>query len=351
MVKVQRSHRVTLRDVAAKVGVSPKTVSNVVNSQGWVSEPVRNAVLAAIEELGYHPNFAARQLRSGTSGMIALVVPNLREPYFAEFASSFVAAAQSRGLTVLVSQSDGNRDRECAAIEGHSLPGLDGIVLSPLELTAADLRVRRSNAPLVLIGEYGEALLGEGVPHVGIDNVAAARAATAHLISKGCRRIAAIGCQIDQTQATSRLRLSGYREALDQAGIAFEPTMLGFVERFNRAEGSQAVRRLIDSGVQFDGLFCFSDSMAFGAIHTLSTSGISVPDDVCVIGFDNIEEGQYSYPAFDTVDPAADIASNKILDLLANAGSRGSQSLETSDGSGKSLEEGHIEVPYRVLAR
>lgn len=335
MVQQRRSNRVTLRDVAAKVGVSPKTVSNVVNSQGWVSEPVREAVLAAIDELGYRPNLAARQLRSGNSGMIALVLPSLREPYFAEFASSFVAAAQKRNLTVLVSQSNGERAREIEAVEGHGLPGLDGIVLSPLELEAQDLRRRKSPAPLVLIGEYGEALHGQGVPHVGIDNVQAALDATKHLLAQGRKRIVVVGYQEDQSQATSRLRFEGYRAALEEAGLQLDPALVGKVQRFNRAEASQAVRELLDRGAGFDGLFCFSDSMAFGAIHTLSAAGISVPDQVRVIGFDNIEEGQFSYPAFDTIDPCADFASEQILDLLAAGGTPAA----------------HVSVPHRIVVR
>lgn len=339
--------RVTLRDIGDAVGVSAKTVSNVVNGQGWVSEPVREKILRAIDELGYRPNLAARQLRNGNSGMIALVVPNLREPYFAEFASSFVSVAQDRDLTVLVSQTGGDRDREIAAIEGNSLPGLDGIVLSPLALCAQDLHERRSSAPLILIGEYGQFLDEGNVTHVGIDNVVAAQAATEHLISQGCRNIAVVGYQHDQSQATSRLRFQGYRKALELGGLQFDPRLIASVGRFNRGEASQAVRGLLDSGVQFDGLFCFSDSMAFGALHTLVAAKISVPEDVRVIGFDNIEEGRFSIPPFDTVDPGADYASRIILDLLGDKGATkvGAKNMVSPEGYR------HFEVPFQIVSR
>lgn len=349
MTRTGTSNRVTLRDVAGVVGVSPKTVSNVVNSQGWVSETVRQQVLAAIDELGYRPNLAARQLRKGSSGIVALVVPSLREPYFAEFASSFVSAAQERSLTVLVSQSDGDRDEEIKAIEGHSLPGLDGIVLSPLALTMNDLEQRKSKAPLILIGENGESLRGPGRVHIGIDNVKAARAATEHLLKNGRRRIAVIGHQEDQTQATSRLRMVGYRQALEEAGVPFDPDLVGTVDKFNRAEASRAIRSLIESGTEFDGLFCFSDSMAFGAIHSLSALGVKIPEEVAVVGFDNIEEGRHSYPVFDTIDPGADHASQLILDALkTGASASGIEAGVSTEADG--LPE-HLEVPFRVVAR
>lgn len=309
--------RVRLADVASKVGVSTKTVSNVVNGTGWVGESVRAQVLAAIDELGYRPNLAARQLRSGSSGMLALCVPNLREPYFAEFASEFVSAAQLRGLTVLVTQSKGERAVELAMLEGENLPALDGLVFSPLTLTAEDTAARRSTVPLVLIGEHGESLASDTIAHVGPDNVAAAEYATSYLISQGRRRIAAVGLQTHAPGTTAERRFEGYQRALVSAQIDLDPALLLDVERYNRAEGSVALARLIDSGIDFDGVFCFNDTLAFGALHTLSMHGISVPEDVLLVGYDNIDESKYTVPPLTTIDPGVASASTTILDLLA----------------------------------
>lgn len=308
--------RVTLQDVADEVGVSAKTVSNVVNDQGWVSDPVKEKVVAAIDQLGYRPNLAARNLRSGRSDVLGLAVPTLREPYFAELAAAFVDAAAKRGKQVLVTQTGGKRDEERRAIEGESMPGLDGIVVSPLSLRESDLKARRGDLPLVLIGEYGEMLAGDHTDHVGIDNVAAAFAATRHLLQRGRKRIGVVGRQEDLTQATSRLRYQGYLEALAEAGIAEDPRLVGVVEDFNRREGSEAVARMLDAGANFDALFCFSDSLAFGALYSLAEQGLVVPEDVEVIGFDNVAEGQFSARAFHTVDPEPTEASRLILKLL-----------------------------------
>jgi DNA-binding LacI/PurR family transcriptional regulator len=319
---------VTLADVAARVGVSAKSVSNVVNGTGWVSDEVRERILAAIDDLGYRPNLAARQLRSGRSGLIALVVPDLREPYFAEFASRFVARAQKRELTVLVAQTEGDRAAEIAMMTGIGFPALDGIVMSPLQLTADDVRDRAGAPPLIVIGEQAETLVGPSVHHVGIDNVTAAAAATNHLVKQGRRRIAAVGVQESGPSATSRLRFEGYRRALAEAGLDIDPALFATVEHFNRAEGSMAVERLLERGARFDALFCFSDSLALGALYTLGSRRIAVPEEVEVMGF--------HIPTFSTVNPGVEEAADTILDIL--------RSTTVEPGS-------HHNVPYTVIAR
>jgi len=305
--------RVRLADVAARVGVSIKTVSNVVNDTGWVGPAVRAEVLGAIDELGYRPNLAARQLRTGSSGLIGLCVPNLGEPYFAEFASVFVAAAERRGLTVLITQSAGSHAAELAIMEGEKLPALDGLVISPLALTPADVEGRRSTVPLLLIGEHGEALASETVAHLGPDNAAAAEAATRFLLDDGRRRVVALGVEEARTGAA---RFSGYRRALEGAGLPLEPELIVPVERYDRAAGSGAVARLLTEGIDFDGLFCFNDSLAFGALYALAAAGIRVPDDVRVVGYDDVEEGRFTIPPLPSIDPGVAAASDRILDLL-----------------------------------
>jgi DNA-binding LacI/PurR family transcriptional regulator len=308
--------RVRLADVAAVVGVSTKTVSNVVNGTGWVSEPIRAKVLAAIDELGYRPNAAARQLRLGSSGLIALCVPNLRDPYFAEFASALVGAAQARGLTVVVTQSDdGDRRREIDAIEGAHLPAVDGIVISGLSLTAEDLAARRSTVPLVMIGEHGETLASDAIPHVGPDNRAAAASATTYALDQGRTRVAVVGLQ-SAVADTALVRFEGYRRALEARGIRPDTDLQVEVTRYNRAEGSRAAEELLARGVDFDALFCFNDTLAFGALHTLGMRGIAVPERVLMLGFDNIDEGKYTLPPLTTVDSGVARASSLIIDLL-----------------------------------
>jgi DNA-binding LacI/PurR family transcriptional regulator len=306
--------RTTLKDVAERVGVSAKTVSNVVNGTGWVTDDLKGRVRAAIDELGYRPNVSARNLRSGRSGMIAVALPDLSQPYFAELASDLVRAAQDRSITVLINQTDGREDAERRIAEGIDIPIMDGLILSPLALTAADLEHRVDSTPLILLGEHvGDTAL----PHVAVDNTAAARAAVEHLLARGRRRIAAIGAQQSGPNETSVLRLSGYRAALEAAGIPFDPALVVTVDSYYRADGALAAQNLLDAGTEFDAVFAFNDLLALGAMHVLGSRGIRVPEDVAVIGFDDIEEARYSTPALTSVAPDTLALARTAIDLLS----------------------------------
>lgn len=307
--------RTTLKDVGDHVGVSAKTVSNVVNGTGWVREDLKARIREALVELGYRPNAAARQLRSGRSGMVAVALPDLSQPYFAELASELVRAAEERSITVLISQTNGQADAERRISDGIGIPVMDGLILSPLALTAHDLATRLDQTPIVLLGEH----IGVSpFPHVTVDNTAAAQAATEHLIASGRRRIAAIGAQPSGPNETSVLRLNGYRSAFDAAGLPLDERLVGTVGEFHRADGASAAERLIDSGVEFDAIFAFNDLLALGAMHTLTSRGIRVPEDVAIVGFDDIEEGRFSTPALTTVSPDKVAIARAALDLLAD---------------------------------
>ncbi|GAA3895314.1 LacI family DNA-binding transcriptional regulator [Leifsonia kafniensis] len=308
--------KITLRDVGEHVGVSAKTVSNVVNGTGWVKDDLKLRVRAAIVELGYRPNAAARQLRSGRSGMIALALPDLAQPYFAELASAMVRAAEERSITVLISQTNGQADAERRISDGVGIPVMDGLILSALALSVDDLTTRLDSTPIVLLGEH----IGVSpFPHVTVDNAAAARAATEHLLAIGCRRIAAIGAQSVAPKETADLRLAGYRAALAAAGIPSDDRLVCIVDKFQRADGAAAADALIASGVEFDAVFAFNDLLALGAMHALAEHGIRVPEDVAVVGFDDIDEGRFASPSLTTVSPDKDAIARAALDLLLEA--------------------------------
>ncbi len=312
--------QVTLTDVASHVGVSAKTVSNVVNGRGRVSSATRDRVLLAVRELGYQPNLAARQLRGSPSGMITLALPDLRQPYFAELAAHFVTRAQSRGHTVLIRQTGGTHAAEQAVIENEGLPAVDLIVLSPLSLTATDLSTRQSKVPLVLLGEQAEVIDAESATRISASNVEGSRHAVRHLLSRGRTRIAAIGIQHGGPNASSTLRTAGYRLALEEAGIAPSSELMRKVVEFTRAEGSAAMQSMIDEMVSFDAVFCFNDALAFGALHTLAINNLRVPEDVAVVGFDNVEESAYSVPTLTTVGPSPEGISDRVFDIIDHNG-------------------------------
>lgn len=292
----------TLRDVAERAGVSIRTVSNVVNGYVPVSEEKRLRVQEAVAELGYRPSVVARHLRQGRSGLIALVVPELDVPYFAELARVVVAEARVRGYTVVVDQTDGDPDRERQLISRSGGAELfDGVILSPLALSGADIALRDSDVPLVLIGERVAATADA---HVVIDNVTAAQEATQHLLSLGRRRIAAIGDQPYETGETAQLRTRGYRAAMAAAGIDVDESLVVPVPRFHFSDGARAMAQLLDApGGPPDAVFCYNDLVAIGAMRTALSRGLRIPEDIAIVGFDDIEAGNYTTPSLTTVAP------------------------------------------------
>lgn len=335
--------RTTLKDVGDHVGTSAKTVSNVINGTGWVSDDLRSRVVQAIDELGYRPNAAARQLRSGRSGMVTLALPDLAQPYFAELASALVRAAEERGVTVLISQTNGQVEAERRISDGIGVPMMDGLILSALALSADDLAQRTDTTPLVLLGEH---IASTGFPHVTVDNEGAAYAATSYLLAKGRRRIAAIGAKSQIPKETADLRLSGYRAALADAGVAVDGALIRVVDQFERADGAASAAALLESGVEFDAVFAFNDLLALGAMHTLVAHGVRVPEQVAVVGFDDIEEGRYSSPALTTVSPHKIAIARAALDLALRAG----ETSTAPDADGASGDFATT-VPFEIIER
>jgi len=311
----------TLKDVAAAAGVSVKTVSNVVNGYAGVSPRMRARVEKVVAELDYHPNLSARSLRTGRTGIVALAVPELSEPYFAEVAQCVVSAARARDWTVLVDQTEGEPAREEWVIGASRRHLLDGVIMSPLGLDDRALSTRDESLPLVLLGERVSP--SAGTDHVAIDNVAAAREATEHLLATGRRRIGVIGVQRDRRWATSHLRLRGYRAALAAHRVRVDTRLFGEVAGFDRRAGRQAVHELLARDARPDALFCFNDLLAYGAIRTLHEVGLRVPDDVAVVGFDDNTHDEDAVPSLTSVSPdkeqLAEFAVAALADRIAAA--------------------------------
>ena len=303
----------SMKDVASAAGVSIKTVSNVVHEYPFVTPKTRRRVEAAIKELGYRPNLSARSLRTGRSGLIALAVPELRIPYFAELADEIVRHAATREWTVLVEQTNGQRERELDVLIGHRIQRVDGVILSPLAITAADLRRTNPASPVVLLGER---IYRGPLDHVSVDNVRASSAAVTHLLSSGRSRVAAIGAQRIRDAGTAKRRLEGYKAALSEAGQPFRPSLVSYVDDFSRRAGAQAMTALLDSRIAVDGVFAFSDLLAIGALSVLFEREIRVPEDIAVIGFDDIDEAAYCTPSLSSVSPDRNSLAEAALDLL-----------------------------------
>lgn len=290
----------TLRDVAEHAGVAVRTVSNVVSGYAHVSDRMRERVMRSIEELDYRPNPVARTLRTGRSGVLTLVVPEIEAPFFSQQAAEIIKAADDVGLHVIIDQTGNDHERERQLLLGEDRTMLsDGMIFTPLVTPAelAEMKTTRST-PLVLLGEHE---FDGRFDHVAIDNVAAARDAVAHLIGLGRRRIAAIGAQPDEEYATPRQRTAGYVLAHEDARLTRDVALMRAAVHYSRPEGYQAAAELLALPDRPDAIFCYSDVLAMGAIRAVFDAGLSVPDDVAVIGVDDIEEGRYARPSLSTV--------------------------------------------------
>lgn len=290
----------SLKDVALLAGVSVKTVSNVVNNYPHVTPGMRERVQRAIDELGYRPNLTARHLRKGRTGIIALAVPELGNPYFAELAGAVIDAAARHDYTVLLDHTAGQREKEVLVSQGFRAHVIDGLILSPIELEAADLLGRSDDAPLVLLGERE---YDAPYDQIAIDNVAAARTAVRHLTGLGHRRIAFLGARRESARQPAHLRLRGWREELAEAGLPCDESLVAATDGYGRWDGAAAMNALLDRGTRPDAVFAYNDLMALGAMRALVERGLRVPHDVSVVGFDDVEEGRFSTIALTTVSP------------------------------------------------
>jgi DNA-binding LacI/PurR family transcriptional regulator len=327
---------VTLRDVARLAGVSIKTASNVVNGYEFVKPENRRRVEEALAATGYRPNIGARNLRRGRTGFIALVVPELGIPYFGELASLVITAGREQGWNVLIEQTMATREAERAVLAALGPHMIDAAVISPEALHAEDFAELDPGVPLVMIGEHS---VDVRIDHVAIDNVLAARTAVGHLVAIGRRRIAAIGAH--PHRGTAALRLAGYHEALDAAGLPRRPELVREALRYHRQNGAEAMAQLLDLPEPPDAVFCFNDLLAVGALRSIAARGLRVPEDIAVVGFDNTEEGAYSRPSLTSVAPDKAAIARTAIDLIRRRTSEPSEEFVPVD----------IQTPFTLAIR
>jgi DNA-binding LacI/PurR family transcriptional regulator len=305
--------RVRLVDVAERAGVSMKTVSNVVNGYAHVQPKLRERVQAAIDELGYRPNLTARRLATGKTGMIALAMPEIDHPYFAEIASHLAAAASARGYRVIIEQTLNDPAAERAVLEDREAGLVDGVIFQPTRMATLDIAKLHDDLPLVLLGEVEAPVTTD---HVMIDNVAAARAGVRHLLALGRRRIAFLGLVRGDITATNRQRLLGYQEALVEAGIRPDPALVLTAEDFTAYDSETAIGAALEAGLQFDAVLCRDDRFAAGAVTALRRAGIPVPAEVAVVGWDDTAITAYTAPTLTSIAPDKRALAERAFELL-----------------------------------
>lgn len=314
--------RPTLDAVAARAGVGRGTVSRVVNGSPQVSPEARAAVQAAIAELGYVPNRAARALVTQRTDSVALVISESGERFFTEPFFAAIVRGISSGLLdtpmqlwLSMAQSPAERER----IEPHlTSQHIDGVLL--LSLHDADplpTLLSERGLPTVLGGRPARMLKpgAQQAYFVDVDNAGGARKAVDYLSARGRRRIATIAGPQDMGAGVARL--DGYREAIKATGATVDGNLIAYGD-FSEASGTATMRRLLELDPQLDAVFAASDLMAFGALRALAEAGRRVPDDVAVVGFDDAPIARHADPPLTTVHQPVEEMGRQMARLLVS---------------------------------
>ncbi len=314
-----RGRRATIRDVATRAGVSHQTVSRVINRNPSVAEPTRTRVVAAIRELGYVPSPMARGLISNRTHSLGVVADDISDGFFARVVAGAEAEARRRGYYLMIGSVEPDDD-ERGYLRLMLERRVEGLILArpSVPLAAADLLPAHSaGVPLVSVGSSEL----PGFPVVDVDNRQGGYDATRHLLDHGHRRIATIVGPREWPSAAARLE--GYRRALAEARVAEDPAFVEQASSWGLDSGLAAVKRLLERGTAFTAVFAQSDLIALGAMRQLREAGLRVPDDVSVVGYDDLPVADYVEPALTTVhQPMREVgalAAALVLDQLAGS--------------------------------
>lgn len=316
--------RTTIRDVARQAGVSVATVSNVFNGIQKVSEATRERILEIAKEMDYQPNMLARSLSMQKSGMIGLLLPVIEEekdrillqdnPYYAEFLSGVEKKAAELGYDVIIR---GIRPYESCRewILKRQLEG--AIFVGNASDVVSDDSMELGNR-LVLLDTYDKGILQHD--HIGIDDRLGGRIATEHLLDKGHKRIAFAGSQI-QYEGCIRQRYLGYEETMKERNL-FQGKFV-FRDELNFEGGVRIGKKMLAMGDQVTAVFAASDTVAFGIMNAYEQAGKKIPDDLSIVGFDNIKTCEYVYPKLTSVNQNSFLKGMKAVELLHKAGDNG----------------------------
>ena len=315
----------TMKDVARLAGVSTSTVSHVINNNRFVSEAVREKVTSAVSQLNYAPSALARSLKLNQTHTIGMLLTASSNPFYAEVVRGVERSCYERGYSLVLCNTEGDEDRMNRSLETLLQKRVDGLLIMCTEshLPSAELLNRYPSIPSVMM----DWAPFEGSSDIIQDNsLLGGEMATRHLIACGYTRIACIAGPLDKTPA--RLRLEGYQQAMASAGL---PVPEGYIvtSDFEFQGGFNAMNALLALNPLPQAVFTCNDAMAVGVYHALYQAGMSIPGDMAVMGYDDIELARYMTPPLSTIhqpkDELGELAIDTLLHRLAAPG--GSQQL------------------------
>jgi LacI family transcriptional regulator len=302
-------------DVATTAGVSPATVSRVLNQSATVTPKTKERVMLAIEKLGYHPNAAAKNLRSQRSMTICVIVPDINTSYFSEIIKGIENMAYANKYKVIICDAQNQKEREIEYLNLLMNRTIDGAILIASLLTDDEIcQISDKGYHIALVGRYIE---NDKIPCIYTDNVKFSREVIHHLVDQGHREIVFLSGYADAIDSYERLE--GYLKALSEHHIPFRPEL---VENgnFNEAGGYDAMKRLFDKKISFTAVYAANDEMALGVYKACAEYNIQIPEQLAVVGVDNNRISKYITPSLSTVNQPkyamGAIISEKLLDQM-----------------------------------
>lgn len=310
---------VTMSDVAKAAGVSRATASYALRGDSRITPATTEKVIKAAENLRYTANLSARSLRSGRNGVIAVAIFELDRPYPSQIAAAVSREAAKHDMQTIVQQTSNSKADEISMLRSVTSQLCDGIVFSPSKVSDKEIRALTGSKPIVLLDDISSNSVFDSVDTPNQDG---ADAAITHLLSMGHRNVLIIGASPQDLGSSSATlgvcgkRVLGCQRAFNRAGIVLTPDMLVSLETWDLDSARAAGQAVARSGRPIDAAFCMTDTIAIGFVRGLADEGISVPDDIAVVGFDGINEGIYTIPSLTTVKVDLDDLARKAFSLL-----------------------------------
>ncbi|MCM3413182.1 LacI family DNA-binding transcriptional regulator [Metabacillus litoralis] len=301
-----------MSDVAKLANVSPATVSRVLSNPDLVSKETREKVMEVINKVNYKPHIVARQFRTKETKIILVVVPDITSAFFSKVLRGIEHVAVKNGYQVILGDTENDTDREQEYINLLLQKQADGMVLLTARQDKAKLEEIAEHFPMVLACEYMD---GSNVPTVSIDNISSARKATEHLIQQGHTKIAHITGPINVVLGRDRLR--GFQQAMMSHDLEIDSAYIQEGD-FSFESGYNQMLKFLALETPPTAVFAFNDEMAMGAIKAVKDSNLLVPNDVAIVGFDNIKMASVIEPNLTTIDQPKYEIGKKAMELLLN---------------------------------
>ncbi|HEW91252.1 MAG TPA: LacI family transcriptional regulator [Thermotogaceae bacterium] len=287
---------VTIKDIARIAGVSVNTVSRALNNKPDINQETKKRILEIADELGYVKNFTASSLKQSKSRIIGVVIADNSNPFYAEVLKGIEAAARKYGYQIILCNTERDYKIEKDMIKILIGRRVDGLIVGPVQTKDDDIRMLENmNFPTVILGRHFNDI---EIDEIYNDEVKGGYLATKHLIDRGRRKIVMLNGFLEKSPA--KMRLEGYQKALEDSNIPFDESRV-FIGDIDFLDGYERTLELIEKGIDFDGVFCYNDIMAFGAIKALRENGFKIPEDVSIVGYDDVLYSELVNPPLTTV--------------------------------------------------